>query len=99
MAADGLKVRWLKKALQNLDSEFEYIAQEGPEAAERVCYQIEQPVVQLEQFPESGRRGRVRGTRKLIVNGTPYILPYKVRNNEVVILRVFHSSRKWPSMF
>ena len=99
MAACGLKVRWLKKALQNLDSEFEYIAKESPEVAERVCHQIEQAVVQLEQFPESGRPGRVRGTRELIVNGTPYILPYKVRNNEVVILRVFHSSRNWPSSF
>jgi toxin ParE1/3/4 len=40
--------------------------------------------------------GRVPGTRELVIPGTPYIVPYRVRANAVEILRVFHAARKWP---
>ncbi|MBI4707802.1 MAG: type II toxin-antitoxin system RelE/ParE family toxin [Candidatus Omnitrophica bacterium] len=30
-----------------------------------------------------------------MVSGLPYIIPYRVRNNVIEILRVFHGSRKW----
>jgi plasmid stabilization system protein ParE len=43
-----------------------------------------------------GRAGRVTGTRELVVAGTPYIVPYRVRVEAVEILRVFHAARKWP---
>jgi toxin ParE1/3/4 len=46
-----------------------------------------------------GRRGRVAGTRELIVSDTPYIIPYRVRANAVEILRVFHAAGKWPNRF
>jgi toxin ParE1/3/4 len=46
-----------------------------------------------------GRPGRVTGTRELVVDGTPYILPYRVRNRVVQILRVLHGARRWPQRF
>ncbi|HET6521471.1 MAG TPA: type II toxin-antitoxin system RelE/ParE family toxin, partial [Geminicoccaceae bacterium] len=53
----------------------------------------------LAQHPESGRPGRVPGTRELVVSGTPYIVPYRVQGNTVQILRVLHGARKWPTRF
>ncbi|MDR2726446.1 MAG: type II toxin-antitoxin system RelE/ParE family toxin, partial [Deltaproteobacteria bacterium] len=50
-----------------------------------------------EQFPESGRPGRVPGTRELVIAGLPYLLPYRVRNDVVEILRFFHTSQKPPN--
>jgi toxin ParE1/3/4 len=41
----------------------------------------------------------VPGTRELVVTRFPYILPYRVREQAVEILRVFHTSRKWPQRF
>ncbi|MDP2196877.1 MAG: type II toxin-antitoxin system RelE/ParE family toxin [Rhodocyclaceae bacterium] len=46
-----------------------------------------------------GRPGRVPGTRELVVTRFPYILPYRVREQAVEILRIFHTSRKWPQRF
>jgi plasmid stabilization system protein ParE len=43
-----------------------------------------------------GRPGRVAGTRELIVSGLPYILPYVESAGVVTILRVMHTSMKWP---
>jgi toxin ParE1/3/4 len=91
-----LKVRWLKRALANLEAEAEYISRESHAAAQRVVLAIEQAVRLLASRPAMGRAGRVEGTRELVVTGTPYIVPYRVREDRVEVLRVFHAARKWP---
>lgn len=91
-----MRVRWLRKALANLDEEGEYIAQDDPKAAARVVMRILEAVELLKQNPAMGRPGRVAGTRELVVTKTSYIIPYRVRDGAVEILRVFHAARKWP---
>ena len=66
-------------------------------AATRVAAAVVNATDQLEQFPQSGRPGRVKRTRELIVPGLPYIIPYRVVDDVVVILSVIHTSRKWPA--
>jgi toxin ParE1/3/4 len=94
-----MRVNWLRTARANLIAVSEYIAQDNPEASARTVAAITRAVENLERFPAAGRPGRVHGTRELVVSGTPYIVPYRVRGNVVEVLRVFHASRKWPSHF
>ena len=91
-----MRVRWLRKALGNLDAEAEYIARDNPAAAARVVRAIDRAVGRLARYPALGRPGRVPGTRELVVPDTPYIIPYRVRHDRVEILRVFHAARRWP---
>ena len=59
--------------------------------------QVETALVeQLVTHPALGRPGRVAGTRELVVIGTPYLIPYRIRDKSLEILRVFHAARKWP---
>jgi toxin ParE1/3/4 len=46
-----------------------------------------------------GRLGRVPGTRELPVPGTRYLVPYRVTEDSLQILRVDHGARKWPEGF
>ena len=46
--------------------------------------------------PALGRPGRVPNTRELAVLKTRYIVPYRVRDDTIEILRVFHTSRRLP---
>ena len=94
-----MRVRWLKRALINLDEEADYIARDNPQAAARMVARIAASVDRLANHPASGRSGRVPGTRELVVSGTPYVVPYRVRGETVEILRVFHGARKWPEKF
>jgi len=91
-----MRIRWLRKALRNLDEEATYIAADDPNAARLVIRRIFEAVDQLADQPGAGRPGRVPGTRELVVRNTRYIVPYRVRGGTVEILRLFHTSRRRP---
>jgi toxin ParE1/3/4 len=91
-----MRVRWLRKALRNLDEEATYIAADNAAAARLVVKRVLDAVAMLAEQPGLGRPGRVPGTRELIVAKTRYIVPYRVRGATIEILRVFHTSRRLP---
>ena len=93
-----MEIRWLLRALQNLESEASYIAREDPAAAREVVRRIHHSVHLLANNPALGHPGRIHGTRELVVPATRYIVPYRVKAKErrIEILRVFHASRKPP---
>ncbi len=88
-----MQVRWLRKALRNLEQAYAYIAKDDPEAAIRTILKIQVAVDQLGQFPLMGRVGRVEGTRELVIANTPYFVIYGLKDNTVEILRVLHQMR------
>jgi toxin ParE1/3/4 len=89
-----MRIRWFSAAIQDLISLRRYIASERPEAAADVAARILSCVENLSIHPASGRTGRVEGTRELVIADLPFIIPYRVRNKTVEILRVLHTSRR-----
>ena len=96
-----MKVEWLSLARQDREEQLGYIAERDPWAAINLGDAIEQAVSHLPDHPHIGRPGRVRGTRELVVSDTPYILAYRVEQNQntVVILRLLHGAQNWPRRF
>jgi toxin ParE1/3/4 len=92
-------LKWLKRAERDLDQVEAYIAQDDPRAAIEIVLTILAAVEQLNAFPGIGRAGRIEGTKELVVDGTPYIVPYRKKNKRIEILRVYHSARLWPENF
>lgn len=95
----NMRVRWLRRALRNLDDEAAYIARDSPKSAAEFIHHVIASVATLGDHPHMGRAGRVPGTRELVVTRFSYIVPYRVRDQSVEILRVFHTARKWPQHF
>ena len=81
------------------DLRLEEIDPPPPPAAGEVQIRIRAAPQQLLNHPASGRPGRIDGTRELVITGTPYILPYRVRHDAIEILAVIHTSRQWPDQF
>lgn len=94
-----MKVKWLRAALRDLNHQTDHIARDDAEMALKVYAEIRNRSAELAQFPEVGRPGRVPGTRELVLVNYPYILPYRVRNDVVEILRVFHTSQRPPAVW
>ena len=91
-----MQVKWLRNAAKNLNSATEYIADDNPKVAREFFIHTIESVNKLVQYPELGRAGRVPGTRELVIFEYPYIVPYRIKDGNVEILRVFHTSRMWP---
>ena len=94
-----MRVIWTEPAARALENIQDYLARDNRRAAWEVVHRVRQAVNQLEEQPKMGRTGRVRGTLELVIQGLPYIVPYRIKGNDVQILSVFHSSRKWPEQF
>jgi toxin ParE1/3/4 len=90
-----VKVRWLLSATVALRAIHAHIAVENPKAARRVVRGIRSATDHLRDFPASGRNGTVPGTREVVVPGLPYLLVYRVTDNEVQIIRIFHTAMEW----
>ena len=94
-----MQTKWLRRALRDLDEIATFIAADSPPAATQVIGEIVRQVDLLADQPALGRPGRVPGTRELVIIGLPFIVPYRVRNDTVELLRVMHGARQWPAGF
>jgi toxin ParE1/3/4 len=94
-----MRIRWLLKAVYDLEDLHEYIALDNPTAASGQVEMILKAIKRLKENTKTGRPGRVKGTRELVIPGTPYIAAYRIKNDVVEILRVLHGARKWPKRF
>ncbi len=88
-------IRWSEKASIHLEAVWVHIASDSPEAATAAVRRIVQIVErQLQQFPNSGRVGRVPGTRELAL--PPYLVVYRVGAEAVTVEAVLHGSQRYP---
>lgn len=90
---------WTLRARTDLREIGQYLADFNAVAALTLVRRIRSAGNQLATHPNIGRPGRVEETRELVVAGTSYILPYRVRDGRVEILAALHASRQWPDQF
>ncbi|MGF6178873.1 type II toxin-antitoxin system RelE/ParE family toxin [Ensifer sp. 4252] len=93
----GKRIRWTLRALRRLDEIGAYIEKDNPDAAARVVARIVTAVDTLAEYPASGRPGRIKSTRELVLVDIPYIIPYRV-SRDVEILTVMHAHQRWPQV-
>ena len=91
---------WSPEAIDDLVALRAHIAEDDPAAALRIALHIVHNIEELlSGHPQMGRPGRVPGTRELVVPRTPYIVPYRIQERRIQVLRVYHGARRWPDQF
>jgi addiction module RelE/StbE family toxin len=97
-AEDGVKIRWTMRAIGHLEEIFDRIADDRPDAARRMMARIVKTVSRCAEMPNSGRVGRLAGTREASVPGTAYIVFYRIlaELQVVEVLGVLHGARRLP---
>ena len=89
------RVRWTLRALRRLDEIGAHIEQDNPDAAARVIARIVTVVDMLADLPASGRPGRIKGTREVVLADIPYIIAYRV-SRDIEIITVMHAHQRSP---
>ncbi len=96
-----MALKWTRTALRSVDEIAGFIAKDNPTRATSFVLELKEAVTRLQLHPGMGRAGRVPGTRELVLHKN-YIAIYRVRGDDVEILRLHHvaqnlSSRYQPS--
>ncbi len=73
-----------------------HVAKDNPPAAKHTIRRIREATRRLGETPGLGRPGRVPGTRELVVTGTRYLVPYRVRGDTVEVIAMWHGAQEWP---
>lgn len=89
------KLEWTTPAVADLLEIIAYIADHNPDAAQALKDEIEVKAARLPERPRIYRRGRVEGTREMVVLPN-YLVVYAEDPEMVRILRVLHAARQWP---
>jgi plasmid stabilization system protein ParE len=105
-----MQIVWLPKALDNLKEIKEYIDTESPKSAKMVAERIKKTVSLLQENPHLGKPSLVDGFREyevsratlenkkiaseIQVSKLPFVIPYKVIDDKIIIVRVFHTKQK-----
>jgi toxin ParE1/3/4 len=87
-----MSVKWTKTAIESVDEIAGFIAKDNPTRATSFVLELQAAVTKLLAHPGMGLAGRVPGTRELVLHKN-YIAIYRVRGDDVEILRLHHSAR------
>jgi toxin ParE1/3/4 len=100
MAPSKMKIVWTQRATRHLHAAYEYWASEKSyAAADEMMERIFSTAEVLERHPELGRRGRISGTRELVLHPTPFVMAYRIRRQTIEVVAFLHGARKWPGRF
>jgi addiction module RelE/StbE family toxin len=92
-----VRIEWTRRYVRELEEIGDYIAEQSPQAAACAVDRIHSKTRRLlSANPFVGRPGQIRGTRELVITGTPYIVAYRVSDTRIEVLFVQHGARQWP---
>jgi addiction module RelE/StbE family toxin len=86
---------WTWPAKRDRREIFEFISADNRRAACKMDLIFAEKAQILTILPEIGRPGRISGTRELLAH-RHYFLIYRMSGDTVQILRLLHTSEKWP---
>ena len=91
-----LAIEWRETARADLLAIISHIADENPEAAQRLKDDIQAKVAVLAMHPKLHKSGRVPGTREMVVRAN-YVVVYAEDLRAVTVLRILHAAQQWPA--
>jgi len=89
-----MNVVFAPRALRDLESIGAYLVERNPSGAVNVLGAIKSSIDTLGFFPQIGRLVDDAGHRRVPVPHYPYVIFYRVAEDELLILHIRHTSRR-----
>ncbi len=91
-----MRVRWTPAAAADLQSISDYLKEHHPRYRERTMRKLYGAISELKQWPGRGRPGREGGTREVLFPPMPYVAVYRVTEQTIEVVRLYHAARDRP---
>jgi toxin ParE1/3/4 len=91
-----MRIRWTPAAAADLEHISEYLKRRQPQYRQATVRKLHGVVHSLKQWPDRGRPGSEDGTRELVFVPLPYVIVYRVSEQSVEVLRIYHTAQDRP---
>ena len=88
-----MRVRWTPAAAADLERIGIYLKDRYPHYRQPTMLKLHEAIRSLKESPHRGRLGREDGTRELLFPPMPYIAVYRVREQDIEVLRIYHAAQ------
>lgn len=92
-----MRIRWTPAAAADLQHISDYLKDHHPKYQEPSLHRIYSSIQSLKEWPYRGRAGREEGTRELLFLPLPYIAVYRVKEQSIEVLRIYHGAQDHPT--
>ena len=90
------RIRWTHSAAEDLEHIKDYLTENHPQFAQPTILELYESIRSLKTSPRRGRLGREEGTRELVLSRLPYIVAYRIKEQTVEVLHIFHGAQNRP---
>jgi addiction module RelE/StbE family toxin len=88
-----VRIRWTPAAAADLEQISNYLKRRHPRYWRPTVRKLYESVSSLREWPYRGRLGREEGTRELLFPPLPYIAVYRVKEQSIEVLRIYHAAQ------
>ena len=93
-----MKLRYSKRALEQIDKALGYVAEPSPSGDAKIEARLRAILALVQIQPQAGVRTRLSGVRRIFLTPHPYLIDYHASDDEIVVLRFRHTSRNPSSI-
>jgi addiction module RelE/StbE family toxin len=91
-----MRLRWTPAAADDFEHIKDYLLKHHPHLAQSTVLKLYEGVLSLKTMAHRGRVGREEATRELVFTPLPYVAVYRVKEQTVQLLRIYHGAQERP---
>ena len=88
-----MRIRWTPAAAADLQHASDYLRDHHPQYRQPTLRKIYTAIQALKLWPHRGRVGREEGTRELSFPPLSYVAVYRVTDQSIEVLRIYHGAQ------
>ena len=88
-----MRIRWTPAAAADLRNISDYLKERYPHYRQPTMRKLYETIRSLKQWPRRGRPGSEEGTREILLPPLPYVAVYRVTEQAIEVLRVYHGAQ------
>lgn len=88
-----MRIRWTSAAVADLEHISHYLKDHYPHYAQPTMRKLYETIRSLKDSPHRGRPGREDGTREILFPPLPYVAVYRVKQEYIEVLRIYHAAQ------
>ena len=89
-----MRIRWTPAAAEDLQRISDYLKEHHPNYRQATIRKVYAATKSLKEWPHCGRLGREEGTRELMFPPLPYLAVYRVKEQDIEVLRIYHGAQE-----